>query len=79
MKEKELGNVEATEFDTDFVEALEYGLPPTGGMGLGIDRLVMLLTNQDSIREGPIVPTYEESVGVRDSNSGLNRGFRTLH
>ena len=59
LKLKKLGDDEASEMDLDYVEALEYGLPPTGGIGIGVDRLVTLFAEVDSIREVLLFPTMK--------------------
>lgn len=65
LKAKELGDDEANDIDMDFIEALEYGMPPAGGIGYGIDRMVMLFSESETIRDVLLFPTMKE----RDNNS----------
>jgi len=69
VKQKEHGDDEAHPMDTDFINAIEVGLPPTGGLGIGIDRMIILLTNQPSIRDILLFPTMKPLGGEGISNS----------
>ena len=77
VEQRERGDDETEMLDEDFLTAMEYGMPPTGGMGMGIDRCVMLLTGADTIREVILFPTMKTLGGVKSENGVKDKEVST--